>query len=63
MSAGVLENMMSINKHITRMLRCLVLTQVSLKNPEMYIGLAYLAEKLWFVNGREGDFMHGSVRQ
>jgi hypothetical protein len=29
----------------------------------MYIGLAYLAEKLWFVNGREGDFMHGSVRQ
>jgi hypothetical protein len=63
MSAGVLENMMSINKHITRMLRCLVLTQVSLKNPEMYISLAYLAEKLWFVNGREGDFMHGSVRQ
>jgi hypothetical protein len=29
----------------------------------MYIGHAYLAQKLWFVNGREGDFMHGSVRQ
>jgi hypothetical protein len=29
----------------------------------MYRGPIYLTEKLWFVNGGEGDFMHGSVRQ